>query len=288
MYGAPTAVGVTGFPLEDSIRKTALENGYLVGNNYLKSMVSEGLPSMILSAVTGKYWNVGDRLGTQGFDTIKEFLRGDKATWELIGGAAVSTLAGAISDSSGFVNEMMQFMRGDPGKVSAANVVDVFKQVSSVNNTWKMLAALNSAKWYSKNENEIADNVTPFQAVFSYLTGLTFQSASDVNRMYISNKDKEEFIKEQNKKFTKEFKRALNAGETDPAAYKHHMDLAFSHLEVNGYPREQWPKAIALASQGNESMIERVERSFYTRDVPDNQKDVRYNAYRKLLNQGRY
>lgn len=290
LYGAPVSIGVTGIPFADSLRKSALENGYApLGDNYVQSMVMEGLPSMILSAITGKTWNVGNKLGVQGFNTVGEFMNGDKTAWDLVGGAAFSTIGGAIAGTSGFRDEMMQFIRGDGGKVSAANIADAFKEVSSANNTFKMIAALNSAKWYSKKENLVASDVTPFQAVFSYLTGLTFQSATDANLMSVSNKDKEKFVKSQTEKFTKEFRRALDAGDAgDKAAYDHHMGLAFAHLDVGDFPSEQIPKAIALASQGNESMIERLERSFYTRDVPDNQKDARYNTYRKLLNQGRY
>jgi len=289
MYGAPTAVGVSGLPLGDIIRQKALENGYLVGDKWIQSMMMEGLPSMLLSLATGKYWNVGDKLGVQGFETMKEALWGDKTVWDLAGGAAFSTLKGTWEGSSGFRNEVMQYMKEGNGKISATNIVTAFKEISSVNNTWKMLGALNAAKWYSKNEAFITGDVTPFQAVFSYLTGLTFQSASDANLFSVSNKKKEEFIKEQNAKFTKELRRALDAGDAgDRAGYEHHMGLAFSHIEIGGYPREQWSKAISLASQGNESMIERLERSFYTRDVPDSQKDVRYETYRKLLNQGKY
>jgi hypothetical protein len=288
LYGAPTAIGVTGIPLGDLLRKTAIENGYVVGDNYIESLMAEGLPSMMLSAVTGKHWNVGTRLGNQGFETIKEAMTGDKGMWDIIGGAAFSTLKGTFQSSNGFLSAMMSAISGDQQAfpIKPADIVDVFKEVSSVNNTWKMLAALNSAKWFTKKETFQAGEVSPMDAVFSYLTGLTYQSATDANLKSLSIKSKEEFVKDQTNKFVKEFRRGLDAQENNPEQAKDYFTRAFTYLEVGGFPEEKRAMALSLASQGKESLIDRVNWNFYLENVPDAQKQSRREAYKKILKQG--
>jgi len=170
--------------------------------------------------------------------------------------------------------------------IKASDVVDVFKEVSSVNSTWKLLAALNSANWYSKKETLMATDVSPMDAVFSFLTGLTYQSATDANLKSVSIKDKEAFVKSQTNKFVKEFRRGLDTQETNPEQARDYFIRAFSYLEVGGFPEEKRAMAISVAVQGKESLIDRINWNFYLENVPDAQKQTRRDAYKKILKQG--
>jgi hypothetical protein len=74
VYGVPAAFGVSGLPLGDWIRKWAQEDGYVVGDNYINTLLTEGLPSLLGGLATGNYYNVGERYGIQGFGPLKDAL----------------------------------------------------------------------------------------------------------------------------------------------------------------------------------------------------------------------
>jgi hypothetical protein len=77
LYGLPNAVGVTGAPFSDNIREHFMDDlGYIPGEKWSSTLVSEGLPAWTYSMITGTLPNAGDRFGSQGFQNIKQALRG--------------------------------------------------------------------------------------------------------------------------------------------------------------------------------------------------------------------
>lgn len=290
LYGAPTAIGVTGLPLGDFIRRTAIENGYVVGDNWITSVINEGLPAMLLALTTGggdyqkgNWYNIGDRFGTQGFETLREAFRGDRTMWDIFGGAAFSTLAGAWTASDGFRTAMLSAIRGDnqafPLKLE--DFVAPFKEISSVNNSWRTIAALNTGKWFSKKENMLDKDISKSNAIFMYLTGLQPARAADLNLMQWTRENEKDLQKYALNNFITNFRRGLNEVD-NPSQRQDWMKRAFTWLEISGYPREKIPYAIALASRDHESMIERMDWSFYIKDVPTPERPRRQETYKAI------
>lgn len=289
VYGVPTALGVTGLPLGDLLRKDALEQGYVVGDRWIESAVHEGLPSMLLKLTTGNFYNVSERYGIQGFSTIREAMRSDQPWWKVFGGAAFSTIAGTVENTDGFTKAMMSGIRGDgkfPFKVD--DIIEPFKEIASINAAWKVGMALHAGRWMSKKEGFVDRDITPANAIFMGLTGLQSQRATDVNLVTWSQKNQKELETEGLNGFVKEFRRAqLALKDNNQEQHIDYMKRAFNRLRLTGYPQDKYDKAISIAANGYETMIERLDYSFYFDNAPDAVKRVREQAYRKILQQNR-
>lgn len=287
LYGVPTAIGVSGLPLGDIFRKNALENGYTVGDSWIESAVTEGLPAMMIALLTGdgdikkgKWYNIGDRFGSQGFETIREAMRGDKTFWDIVGGAGFSVTKGIWDGSDGFRNAMMSLIRGDEDKkvpLTTEDVLDVFKEITSVNQTWKAIAALNTGRWYSKKEGYLTD-VSPLSAVFMAATGLQPQDVTDLQLMSWSNKDRKSFEDEVEKNVIQEIRRAVRIQNDSPEQADKYLKRAKALFEIADFPLNRRTEIIAKASKDYESMIEAMDWKFYRVLDVDSQTDARFNA----------
>lgn len=289
LYGVPTAIGVTGLPLGDVLRKAALENGYVVGDNWVDSLVTEGLPATMIALLTGEgdikkgtWLNIGDRFGSQGFETIREAFRGDKTMWDILGGAGFSVAKGFWDGSDGFREMVLSGLREDGQKIkfTPEDILDIFKEISSVNNTWKLIAALNTGKWLSKKEAYLGD-VSRSQAWVQFLTGLQEQGVTDLQLMSWSQKDKANMEKYVEQQFMQEFRRGLRVQSEYPEEANKYFSRAFHWLAVGDYPTQKRTGLIARASKDYESLIESMNWSFYMNNVAPSQIDTRFKAYQK-------
>lgn len=292
LYGVPTALGVSGLPLGDIIRKNAIENGYVVGENWIESAITEGLPALMLALATGggdpkkgNWYNIGDRYGIQGFETLREAIRGDKTWWEVFGGAGFSVTKGIWDGSDGFREAMLSGLREDGKKVpmTVDDVVDVFKEITSVNQSWKALAALNTGRWLSKKEAFLTD-VSPTSAIFMAVTGLQPQGVSDLQLMSWSLKDKTAMEKYVGEQFTQEVRRAVRIQNENPEQARKYLTRAFAFLAVGDYPVQKRAALIAKAAQDHQSLIESMNWQFYVTSSPDSVREKRFGTFQKQLN----
>lgn len=287
LYGVPMSIGVTGLPVADYLRKAAIENGYTPGDNWAESLVGEGLPALMTALATGKgdiskgdWYNVGDRLGAGGFETIREALRGDRTFWEIVGGAGFSVGKGIWDGSDGFREAMLSGLRGDGKKIplTVDDIIDVFKEVSTVNNAWKGYMALNTGRLLSKKENYLTD-VTTSEAIVGMLTGLQPSGVSDLNLMAWSMKDKAAAEKHAEQVFTRDLRRAVRIQNDNPQQANKFISRAFIALDILGYPEEKKAGLIAKAAQDHQSLIESMSWRFYVTGAPNEQRDRRMDTF---------
>jgi len=283
MYGAPTAFGLTGLPVSDFIRKAAIENGYVVGDKWLNTLVDQGIPSMMLHLATGNYYNVGERYGIQGLETLREALRSDESFWKIVGGASFSTLAGTWEHSDGFIKAIMSGIRGDGQfRPKVEDAVGIFKEFSLVNAAWKTYYGIQFGRWISKNERYLHD-VTPAMAVLMGTTGLQLQSTSDLQIMSWSLKDQKEAEKHVENRFIQEFRRGINAhANNNHQQGADYFKRAFNILDVMQYPEEKLGTLISRASKDHESLIESINWDFYIKNAPKGQHDARMKAFQRI------
>ena len=288
LYGVPTAIGATGLPLGDIFRKAALENGYVVGDSWIESAVTEGLPALMLALATGggdikkgKWYNIGDRYGSQGFETIREAMRGDKTMWDVLGGAGYSVAKGIWDGSDGFGQAMLSLIRGDSDKkvpLAAEDFLDPFKEITSVNQTWKMIAALNTGRWYSKREGFLSD-VSPLSAIFMGVTGLQPQDVSDLQLMAWSNKDRKSMQDRVEKEVIQEIRRAIRIRNDNPEQSDKYLTRAKALFEIGDFPINKRSEIIAKASADHESLIESMDWNFYRILDADTKTQDRFDAF---------
>ncbi len=287
MFGIPAAASVTGYPFADHIRSYALENGYVVGENFLKSLMMEGIPAAMVAltlgsgdASKGTWLNVGPRYGNNGIEILNSFFRGDKTLWDVFGGAAYSKLKSTWESSDGFRASMMSFIREDDKyhPMVIDDLIDVTKEVSSVNAAVRLLRAIHTGRWESKKEGYITD-VSKKEAVFSTLTGLTDQNIADIFRKSQSIKAQKGMEEEAEKAFKQEYVRYLQAmRDENPTASATYWKRARAILNTSGYPEDKIIRLIGQAAGDNKSIIDRINWKFYM-EAPKEVKDIRRESF---------
>ena len=298
MYGGLFGVGglgVTGLPLAEDIRKAATDRGYVVGDNWLSSVVMEGLPAVFLAWATspdgdikkGNWYNIGDKLGAGGFTQLRDLMQSDAKWWAFLTGASGGIAYNTWDKSIGLRKDLMSMLTGQEGdkafKATPQHWIDLFKEVTSVNQAWKGTVAVTSGKWLSKNETYQTD-VTPMNAIFMSLTGLNLQEVADNYVISELVKDQKEQQKWALNKFTGEFRRAITAANNDDyPSYKTYMTNAFLYLEGMNYPLDKYNSAIAIASKNWEERIASIREEFYTKNVPAGKEEQRLDAYTRFL-----
>ncbi len=289
-FGVPTATGITTIPFDQYFRKTALENGYVVGDKWWQTTFMEGLPAALGQMATGNVYDVGQRYGAPGMDVFRDVFTGDKPWWNMLGGASFSTLAGAFQYSNGFRTAMMSMIRQDNEAfpMTMETFTEPLKIISSYSAAWKTMAAINTGRWMSRNETFI-DRTSPANAIFMGLSGLQSQQAADIQRVTWSLKDKKALEDTGKKEFIRYFHRALRDQEMNPELARSEFAQANAYLVISGYPEEKYHEAIAEAAKDNETLIERLNWDFYLKDIPYSQKENYMRAYNSTtqLYQGR-
>jgi hypothetical protein len=288
LYGIPMAGGLTGLPVADYMRKKALENGYVVGDNFFSSLFMEGLPSMIGAIASGggdfqkgTFVDVGSRFGTKGLEFLGGLDRADKSLMDILGGAAWSVTKGTVEQSDGFRRAMINMVRGDNDTfpVSVEDVVDCFKEITSVNTAWRTYAAIQGGRWISKKEAYLADT-TPAAALFSAVSGLKDQRITDINTMANSLREQADYEKAVEKQFQQEFRRGVLS---DDQEQRHRFwTRAKTWLELGGYREDRISDLVHKAIRDNQSMIDKMNFDFYIKRAPDNRTDTGWNAMKTI------
>ena len=99
----------------------------------------------------GNWYNTS-KWGTKGIDTLETALNSDKTFMDVVGGVSWSTLKSLNSSSQGLYMAMKSFISPeDPDNpqifpVMLEDVTDVLKEISSVNDISKAVAAYNQGK----------------------------------------------------------------------------------------------------------------------------------------------
>ncbi len=271
LYGVPGALGLSGLPLGDDARQEYINRGYVPGKNWTETALMEGLTSTLLALSTGNFYNVSGKLGVQGFTQAQDIFRSDYPILKLVGGASVSTLANTITAGDGFLRSMASMIRGDQGdmayKMTPSVFVDMFKEVSSVNATWRMIAALNTGKWFTKGEGYVTD-VTPLNAIFQTISGLSPLEQQDFFLKGNIMKAQQDYQKWALKQFITDFRRGAQEAGTNPELSKTYYANAFARLYQSGYPLEKRAAAVSIAAKGFESMIKSRDYDFYLKNPP--------------------
>jgi len=291
-YGS-SAAGIVGFPLGDYFRKYAVDNGYLVGDNVVETMVGEGLPSAMIAMITGggdirkgTFLNFGQRYGSSGADIIKDALVSDKPWWRMAGGAVASTLSTALEQSDGFKTAMFSLMRDDDKAVplKVDDLIGPLKLFSSANNAFRSIGALETGRWMSRKGQLLEKDITPGMATFMGLTGMQPQSVADTRSYTWLQQDRKNAEKYAEDVFLKNFNSYLQAlKDNNTTQAQDYLKTARATLVVTGYPLEKYSSLISRAAKGNETLISRLDFSYHLRNVPTADRQRLMDTYRRKL-----
>lgn len=287
-FGAPLAVGVTGAPLTEWVRQQLLDERYVPGQNFVETLINEGLPAQMLYLASGQRYNVGPRLGLQGFERLNDVMFGaDGASiWTILGGAFGSLSANTAPNIEEFVTAMSYLASGryDEYPIKLDDLVNVFKEVYSVGSGQALWVAMNTGRWIDKHHRTI-DKTSWQNALFMFLTGLRTTGQSDIWPKNLVLQKRHELQRETLNKVQEFIYRSIIAQSMgDPEQAQDYYKRAQARLVGTDFPKEKIGIAIANAiKKAGVDKIKATDFKFYFKHVPPSQAEELGEAYRWKL-----
>jgi len=284
LYGVPGAAGLSGLPLGDWMKKEAIEQGYVVGDNYLESALWQGMPALVMALASGNWYNIEDRYGVQGLQPLRDLLRSDKTAWDVFGGASYSTLSDTIGSVDPFWQAMKSMIKGEGDfTLKPEHFLNPGLGIASVSYAKRLWLAINTGKWMTKKEMPI-DDASMGNAMFMTLSGLSPQGAADQQSYFWTRDQEKTWQKEGESKFRTEFQRGLRAlGNNDPQQANDYFRNAMTHLISADIPLDDYAKIFHSVTRDNVDSVKKAAWDFYTRNVPQKRKKDATEAIQKVL-----
>lgn len=283
-----SALGLSGFPAGDFVRKAAIDHGYGDQSDAWKQWAMEGIPSQLMHMATGTRLNFGTRYGDPSFSFLRDAMAGDKSTWKILGGATVSSVANTIAAGDGFKRAMLSLIQDtdEHFPLTKDDILQPLKGISSVNNITRFIEALNSGNWMSRKGEILEKDITPAQAAVMSVTGMQSQGASDIQTFFSIDKDRKQFIKDTEEAFLRAGERWIRAqANNDPEQAKDYGKQMNQILKKSGYPNELYGQLFGRLEKSNKSMIEKgIQQLYLGKDIPMGEREGRQQDYR--LQQG--
>ena len=274
LYGVPTATGAVAgiWPMYEDIKQTAMEMGIPVNDGVMEAFM-EGLPSVAMEAIFGEEFNVAQRYGPGGLTFFKEALNGDKTSVEIAMGASGSI----FGDILGSIDPVWNGIKGvfsqdnDTYPLLAEDFIDATRNISTVNNAVKMIYAMNTGKYISKNEIYMGD-VTTWDAVFMGMTGLSPREVSDAFIKIESLQELRDAQMAAKKEAIKYFRKAFEAKSVEEK--EQYLRAAKVHIIGGGFTPDQYSDIFLEATRGNTSLVDKINEDFW-RKAPVDQMQPR-------------
>ena len=255
LYGVPGTVGaLTLYPIGQSMRQYALENGYDTDSNIVSKTLTDGVISMGIESMTGTKFNVGQRTGPgAGLDVLRDIFRGDK-TWVEVGMGPSGTISyDLLTNAFPLMKKLATF---DFNSITEGDVYDAFKEVSTISNLAKLIYAHRTQKHLSKNTNNIGP-MNSTEAWYMFTTGLTPQRESNMYLMQDSIADMNAAEQDLGKMYKMHLRRAELA--TDDLTRELELRRAHSYiLDVDPRKVNQWNTEVLIDAP----MLDKTEESF--------------------------
>src|SRR5690606_6026700 len=151
----------------DVILDQAAANGWDVNDTMFEPFV-DGLASTFWETFIGDELNIASRYGPGGLPTFYDLLRGDAEFYELFMGASGSILAdtvGTIKDAVGptayYWGSLIADYDGGYYNVTADDWMKTLRNISTVDNAYKLWQVYNAGIWASKNGTNLAEMDLP-------------------------------------------------------------------------------------------------------------------------------
>lgn len=266
LYGGGTAVSMTLpiFPTKDIIRDYMAEAGIDLDQYPLADAAIDGLITTGVEAMLGEEFDFSG-YGPTGMPTLYDLMNGDSSWAEVMMGAGT----GVMGDLGSSIANMAYGYNYADGEVTESDLLEVFRNIGTVDNFTKMFVALNTGKYLSRKGTYITD-VTSQEAVMQALFGVsaeriqeTFATSSALKRM---NEARKSGLKEY-EKYHRDALRARDADDED--SYR-----------INMKRRDAVKAAYDLSPQE----INQVRKRYFQEHPVDKQTDERMQRWNRKYN----
>ena len=148
-------------------------------------MVMDGIYSYGLEVLTGSDFALAERYGPGGQGQFRDFITGEKELWELVTGPAGGITVDLIDPAVKALMSIPDTMTNEGAYViTGSHILDIFRNISTVNNAYRSYLALNTGQWLSRNEVPIGE-VTELEAIFGGIFGV---QTEDINSTWYVDK----------------------------------------------------------------------------------------------------
>jgi hypothetical protein len=276
MYGIPMAGGLTGFPVADYIRTKAMENGYIVGENWTTALM-EGLPAALGAVISGKgdiqmgtVYDVGNRFGTKGLEFLGGLDTPNKSVLDIAGGAAYGMAKSTWEATDGLRRVMYGLWKGDKELYPASYTdgLDIAKEVSSIKGISQSYVAYRTGIWTTKKGDPLSRNITPANAAVNLLIGLKPQQITDIHTLQKDLKSQAHDERKVEEHFTKEFRKGIKMMQTDPQGALQQFNRARSILEWADFRDERIMQMMNKAMDDDFTVLERTNMDKFLKRAP--------------------
>jgi hypothetical protein len=263
MYGVPTATGAVAgiWPWYEDIRQAAIERDIDVNSPGMKA-VMEGIPSLVWSTLTGNDQNWSQRYGPNGLSFFKDISKGKT---EQVFGASANIIGDMLKSADPIARGIVSVFKpdGEQFEFIAEDFINAVSNVSTINNVGKMIFALNTHRYMSKNETYLGP-ATTMDAILTGITGTMPLEMSDAFLKSHSLQEQQKMQAEVEKGAIKYFRRGIKAGyEGDETAMAANMRNARLLMIGGGFRHDQQVKAMEKAISGHESLIDKINRDWW-------------------------
>lgn len=270
LYGIPKGIETTavvsvgtallaGENFYDYVRQKAIESGYNPGDVSVVSTLMGGVADQMWKIVTGGDYNISEKYGPGGIN-MREIM--EKNAIELALGASGGILSDILGTTDPFLKSVAAAFTDEEFQMKAEDVIDAFRNVSSVNTAVKMIYALNTGKYITKGQVALSD-VTPGTAIFAAITGTQPQDLVTMRDMMNSLKHQKEAKDEAQKLINKDMRLALEALKNgDHQRYLDYRNRVQVYIRAGGFRPDELGKVAQEALGGNIDLLTSVRSKF--------------------------
>lgn len=247
-YGFPVAGGaVAGFlPVRDIVQETLLGMGVDPDDTALEPFM-DGFVSSMYEYVLGDEVSFAGRYGPGGIPTFWDLWRGDKNVSEVFlgasGGIISQTLLDAVPAVKAMASEFLDF-EGGYHNLTADDFILPLRNISTVDNIYKLYNVWNFGVWASRNETNITEMDLP-DAVMAAMTGLQPAEIEDAFAKQRVVKGFKEYIKSKQAEYVREFRQIMKTEDGKTRDYMLHQIKA--RMVLDGFSLKEmaqtWERA---------------------------------------------
>jgi hypothetical protein len=300
LFGPVGATGLSMLPFSDSVRKYAVDNGYVPGQNVAATVAMEGPLSYAsalasgwwrtghLDAEKGTFYNYNNRYGANGLQIVRDLMEPSSTYWKILMGAGGSTLANNLASLSGMTNAVYSSYfdtKDNPWPVMQSDWEALARNINSYRYAERMVFALEYGKWIDRHGNPIQD-IGKTDAVFRTLLGTQDVKVDDMYLMHQSEQDRKELYSRAEREYNEQRRLAEQAaaqGDRDNAdSYNKRASFA---ITSRGIPSDVAAGIFSRYATQNKDLIDKVRDSYYLKKVPVDKQKAAEEAYQELYKQ---
>jgi hypothetical protein len=258
LYGVWTGmgVGIGVWPVYETWKKYALDQGYTGDESTLQTVINDGLLAYMSELATGTKFNVAERYGAGGISQIRDILFGSpEEKLKAIGGASFGVSYDILKATYPLAAGYIRGTGDNQFKFKAQDFIDATNSISSINSGMRLWYALNYQKMFTKDLGALAD-VTSTQAWVSFMTGLTTSDMSDAFKIMENQKQLKEYQKSAEREAIKNYRLSFKAyadGDMENGLDFHKRALL--HLEGGGFTRQEQAQVRIRAMSQNQDVF---------------------------------